>query len=176
MLMSAETDKILPALLIAKSKIKEITKGEDNPFFKSTYAGLPAVLEAIEGPLAEQKLMLLQPPALFQDGRRIVESFIVHAESGQFVGCQMEIIMEKASAQSQGSAVTYIRRQSALSLLGLKVVDDDGEAAVGRDNKAPAKPKAEDKPKLDAKIDAKLDKKPETPPPAAGGRVGFGRP
>jgi hypothetical protein len=41
--------------------------------------------------------------------------------------------------QKMGSAVTYYRRYSIQSLFTLQAEDDDGEKAVGRENKSSGK-------------------------------------
>ena len=120
-------DKVLSALVKAKSEIGKVAKGANNPFFKSKYADLPAILDVVEPALANNGLALLQPIA---DG--VVISTFVH-ESGQFVSIEgQELVAAKQNdPQAMGSAITYARRYSLSSALSINAdKDDDGEAAM----------------------------------------------
>lgn len=141
MKMSQNTDKLFPALFKAKQELGSVTKSADNPFFKSSYADLNTHLEVAEPVLAKHGLFLLQPGGAGLNGST-VESVIVHAESGQWISSEMNLILAKNSMQDAGSAVTYARRYTLGALLSMKAVDDDGEAAVGR-GKASAAPVAQ---------------------------------
>ena len=52
--------QIILALIKAKKNFKKISKDAVNPYFKSKYATLDAVLEATESALAEQGLTIVQ--------------------------------------------------------------------------------------------------------------------
>ena len=52
--------QIIPALIKAKKNFKKISKDAINPYFKSRYATLDAVLDATENALAEQGLTIVQ--------------------------------------------------------------------------------------------------------------------
>jgi hypothetical protein len=128
---STETNKLFPALFKAKQELGSVSKGADNPFFKSSYADLNTHIDVAEPVLAKFGLMLLQPSSS-NNGVSTVESVIVHAESGQWVSSEMALVLAKNSMQDAGSAVTYARRYTLGALLSMKAVDDDGETAVGR--------------------------------------------
>lgn len=130
MRISEKVDKVLPALAVVKSKLKAVTKGANNPFYKSKYADLNTHLDAVEPLLEENGLMLLQPVDTSGDVN-VVESRIVHTESGQFVGSAMKLVGE-IDMQKAGSGVTYARRYTLGSLLSMKAEDDDGEGSLGR--------------------------------------------
>lgn len=129
---SQETNKILPALLKVKSQLKAVTKGADNPFFKSKYATLNDHLGEVEPLLSEHGMMLLQPVGMSETGKAFVESRIVHAESGQWVSSEMPLVTVKEDMQQLGAAATYARRFTISALLSMQAEDLDGEDAVGR--------------------------------------------
>ena len=52
--------QIIPALIKAKKNFNKISKDAVNPYFKSKYATLDAVLDATESALAEQGLTIVQ--------------------------------------------------------------------------------------------------------------------
>lgn len=115
--------EIIKALLEAKKKFKTITKEDLNPFFKSKYAGLPSVLEAVTPTLAEHDLVVVQSP--ISEGDRIgVETTIYHV-SGESITSKFTMNLAKNDPQGAGSAITYARRYSLVSMLGLNVDDDD---------------------------------------------------
>jgi hypothetical protein len=134
MIISDKVDKIFPALLKAKKNIGGATKNSKNPAFRYHYADLNAYLDVIEEPLEENGLILLQPLSE-DDGNSYVESRIVHAESGQFIANRIKLLLGKHDMQQLGSAVTYGRRYSLASLLGMKAEDDDGHASTQAKNK-----------------------------------------
>ncbi len=135
MVTSASVDQILPALLSVKSKLEGVTKSSNNPYFKSKYADLNSHLDAVEPLLAQHGLALFQPISYdVVTGKNIVTSMIMHS-SGQFIKSEMSLMTKEEDMQKLGSAVTYARRYTLGSLLSMKAVDDDGEAAVGRTEK-----------------------------------------
>ena len=136
---SESIDKVLPALVKAKGAIGKVAKGAANPFFKSKYADLPAILDVVEPALADNDLALLQP---ISSG--VVVTTFVHS-SGQYVSIEgQELVAAKQNdPQAMGSAITYARRYSLSSALSINAdKDDDGEAAMARNKKPSAKPTA----------------------------------
>lgn len=139
---SESLDKLLPALLKVKQNLQAVTKGANNPFFKSKYADLNTHLDAVEPLLHENGLILVQPVNISESGN-VVESRIYHSGSGQFISSEMSLIGEN-KMQDAGSAVTYARRYTLGALLSMKAEDDDGEVSMGRKStskSAPSKPK-----------------------------------
>jgi hypothetical protein len=126
----SEVDVIYTELAKVKEELGAITKGSDNPFFKSKYADLNTHLEAVEPLLHKNGMILLQPIQII-DGVNTVSSIIIHAKSGQKVSSSMKLIGEN-DMQKAGSAVTYARRYTLGALLSMRAEDDDGESAVGR--------------------------------------------
>lgn len=122
--------QIITALLKAQKEFKVIIKEDANPFFKSKYAGLPSILDAIKKTLENNELVLVQSP--ITDGDRIgVETTIYHT-SGEFITSKFTMNLAKNDPQGAGSAITYARRYALVSMLALNVDDDDdgNEASV----------------------------------------------
>lgn len=141
---SQQTDKLFPALLKVKSELGSVTKSASNPFYKSKYADLNTHLEVVEPVLERHGMMLLQPGVAGgygADSSTIVESVIIHAESGQWVSSEMSLILPKVTMQDAGSAITYARRYTLGALLALRAEDDDAESAMGRTKKPNYEPK-----------------------------------
>jgi hypothetical protein len=122
---------VLKKLLKAKKEMGTVVKGSKNEHFKSSYADLNAYLEVVDPVLESNGLLLLQPLVTSAEGDKI-STRILDVESGEEVVSEMKLVSVKGTMQDLGSAVTYARRYTLASLLGLAAEDDDGEAATGR--------------------------------------------
>lgn len=135
MIKSESITKIAPAFLKAQKEMESVTKDAKNPFFKSEYATLNAVMEACKKPLNDNGLSIMQPVS-----GEYVETVLMH-ESGEFFACQTPLMAkENNNPQALGSAISYARRYGLMSMLGLPAEDDDGESAMVRTAKPVAKP------------------------------------
>lgn len=110
-------------LFEAKKEIGAIVKDSKNPFFKSNYFDVNSLLREVEPILQEKGLLLLQP--IF-DGKVLTE--IIDPEKGDRVISEMTL-PNIQDPQKLGSAITYFRRYTLQSLLGLQAEDDDGNSA-----------------------------------------------
>lgn len=115
---------IYKKLFEAKKEIGKISKDSKNPFFKSNYLSLNGLIDAIEEVLNKNGLLLLQPIEA-----EWVKSKIIDIEDGEFVSSEMHL-PNITDPQKLGSAITYFRRYTLESLLGLKADDDDGNLAA----------------------------------------------
>jgi len=131
---------IYTKLLSVQKKIGAISKDAENPFFKSKYFDINALIEHVKPVLNEEGLIVLQSLAHIE-GKPAIETLIVDAESGEEVGHTTPLPVND-DPQKMGSAITYYRRYALVSLLFLNAEDDDGNKA----SKPQAK-KYEDKPK-----------------------------
>lgn len=122
---SSSIKAISAALLTFSIKVDKIKKNTENPYFKSKYAALPDILDAISIPLQESGLILTQHP----DGDGLT-TMLIHAESGEFFKSTGIMHPTKSDPQAIGSAITYQRRYSIGSILNLNIdEDDDGNKA-----------------------------------------------
>jgi hypothetical protein len=130
-----ERPGIVAALAKALPELESAKKNKANPAFKSKYADLAAMIEAIE-PIAKHGLWFRQVTIEHADGA-CVETFYIH-DSGEQLSAGITFTpASKRDAQGFGSALTYCRRYALQTAFGLAVEDDDGNAA----SKAPpAKP------------------------------------
>ncbi len=132
--------KIAPALVKALAKIEGVAKTKANPGFKgSKYATLEAVIDASKEHLTECGLTILQLPGPLVGGVLTLETMILH-DSGEFISGEFGIALGKQDPQGVGSAISYARRYALMAALNMPAVDDDGEAAQGRQwpSQAPA--------------------------------------
>lgn len=125
---------IITALLNAQKEFPTVKKEDTNPFFKSSYAGLPSVLEVVLPVLNKHGLVVSQSPITLGD-RIGVETTIYHT-SGEFIESEFTLNLAKNDPQGAGSAITYARRYALVSILGLNVdEDDDGNVASNKTTK-----------------------------------------
>ena len=108
----------------AKKEIGIITKDAKNPFFKSNYLSLNGLIDAVEEVLVKNDLILLQPIEA-----EWVKTKIIDIETGEEVSSEMHLPSIQ-DPQKLGSAITYYRRYTLQSLLGLQAEDDDGNSAT----------------------------------------------
>ena len=120
---------ISAALLTFHKEVGKVAKEANNPFFKSKYASLPNIQEAVKTPLEKAGLVYSQ----FPDGQNGLTTILMHPESGEWIGARHEMQPAKNDPQGQGSAITYQRRYALGAILGLTIdEDDDGNAASGK--------------------------------------------
>lgn len=140
---SEQIDKVAAALVAAQKEMGNAVKDSNNPFFKSKYADLLAIREAILPITTKHGLSVLQLPAE-KDGKNYIETVVMH-ESGQFLSSMDEVVVSKQNdPQSKLAAQTYTRRGSLQSFFNIGCEDDDGNTAAGKS--APQSPKPADKP------------------------------
>ena len=120
---------IYKKLFEAKKEIGKISKDSKNPFFKSKYFDVNSLLEHVEPILQKHDLLLLQP---IVDSK--VSTIIIDVESGDQTINSVIQLPQIQDPQKLGSAITYYRRYTLQSLLGLQAEDDDGNKASNRVN------------------------------------------
>ena len=123
---SPEIDKLAAALAKAQSEIKGALASSVNPFFKSNYADLHTVIQSSLPYLNKHGLSVVQGNADTKDGF-YVTTMLLH-ESGQWIKSALKIPITKADAQGIGATITYARRYSLASMIGIAQTDDDGES------------------------------------------------
>lgn len=128
MAMSENIEALAKALPQAQAAMGDVFKNANNPAFRSKYADLAAVVEAVLPALNANGFTLLQPSAF--DGERVTVGTMLLHESGQWVRCDLSIPLGKRDAHGIGSAVTYGRRYGLQAMSGVAPEDDDGNAAA----------------------------------------------
>lgn len=140
---SETTDIIDAALAKAQAEIENPTKDATNPHFRSRYATLDAGLNIVRACLSKHGISVTQPTRV-EDGILMLETRI--ACQGQWIASEYPVCAFPVKQQEMGSALTYSRRYSLFSLVGIAgEEDDDANAAT---SSTPA-PKRETKPSKD---------------------------
>ncbi len=128
-MMSEQIGELMAALSKAQGEMKGAYKDSANPYFKSKYANLAAIIEAGRDTLSKNGLAITQ---LLNnvEGKLVLESILGHS-SGQWIKSTIPILMAKNTPQEMGSAITYAKRYAWAALAGISSTDedDDGEKA-----------------------------------------------
>jgi hypothetical protein len=114
---------IYKKLLEVQKEVGAISKDSKNPFFKSKYFDINQLIEHVQPVLNDKGLLLTQP---IRDN--VVYSVINEVDSNDFVQSSL-ILPELNDPQKIGSCITYYRRYTLASLLGLQAEDDDANLA-----------------------------------------------
>lgn len=128
----SETIKELAtALAKAQGQMESAKKDSQNPFFKSKYADLAAIVEAVKVPLSQNGLSYVQITDIPEGDADavLVETVLMHV-SGEWLSGRLRMPVTKNDAQGTGSAITYARRYGLQAMLGVPAEDDDGNAAA----------------------------------------------
>lgn len=127
MKQSESIANLAAAMAAAQGEMGAAVKGSSNPFFKSSYADLGAVIQAVKAPFAKHGLSYVQFPINGQGGIG-VSTRLMHL-SGEWLEQEFLIPLGKLDAHGAGSAITYARRYALQSIAGIPAEDDDGNAA-----------------------------------------------
>ena len=120
---------LMAGLLAVQAEAPKIIKDQTNPHFKSKFASLDAVMEAVGPILTRHGLVWVTLPGR-EDGEPVLAYRLVHAATGDALEGSMPLMLKSADPQGQGSALTYARRYSIMAVLGLVPdEDDDGNRA-----------------------------------------------
>ncbi len=127
---SESIGKLADALAKAQAIMKPALKEAENPFFKSRYADLASVWDAIREPLTKNGLSVVQVTTACANGSEIhLETKLLHA-SGEWISGELTMKPVKPDPQSIGSCLTYARRYALAAITGVaSEEDDDGQAA-----------------------------------------------
>lgn len=126
---SETTCEITAALAKAQKTFKPATKSKTNPFFKTKYADLQEIEEAIQPGLSENDLAFTSSTVRI-DGKSVLIGTLKH-KSGEFFRTYQDLY-HKEDMQSYGGAKTYARRYAIIEVCNIVTEDDDGESSMAR--------------------------------------------
>ena len=126
-------DKLYAALAKAQLDMLPAKTGSSNPYFKSKYADLASIVKASRKALGVNGLSVIQRIVRNGSAGMTLLTRLCHA-SGQWIESSMTVNPPKQDIQSLGSYLTYLRRYTYSSIVGVVACeeDDDAEAAIGR--------------------------------------------
>ena len=131
--MQSETiGKLAEALAKVQGSMSAAAMDGNNPHFRSRYATLTSVWDACRKPLTDNGLSAVQSFRVDDNGLLLLVTKLIHT-SGEWMVSEYPITPVKNDPQGLGSAVTYARRYTLSSIVGVVADDDDdGNAASGQ--------------------------------------------
>lgn len=126
---SSELKELFTALAKAQAEMQTAGLSQENPYFKTRYAGLAAIVKASRPALTKNGLSIIQQLLLHDDGHTVLHTLLCH-NSGQWIESRMRITPPKNDVQSMGSYITYLRRYSIAALCGIVASDEDDDAEM----------------------------------------------
>lgn len=108
-----------------QQEIGTISKDAKNPFYKSKYFDINSLIKQLQPLLKKHKLLLLQP---IEEDMVYSKLICIDGTGGVISALKLP---EISDPQKLGSCITYYRRYTLASLLGLQAVDDDANVASG---------------------------------------------
>lgn len=125
---SASIVEIAKAMNAVHAAIEPAVKDGFNPHFKSKYAGLSSVWDAIRDPIVKNGLSVIQGPE--GSGPEItVVTLVMHTPSGEWVEVDTTLQVGGLTPHQAGSAISYAQRYALRAIFGVCSQDDDGNEA-----------------------------------------------
>jgi uncharacterized membrane protein YgcG len=128
---AANTKKNLAAALAkAQAECQNVVMNKTNPHFRSRYADLAAVRDAIIPVFAKHGLSIVQCPSVEDFSGFHLETRLIHS-SGEEIVWRFPLPGDVTKMQAIGSAISYARRYTLSAIAGVaSEEDDDGNAAT----------------------------------------------
>ena len=108
-----------------QQEIGTISKDAKNPFYKSKYFDINSLIKQLQPLLKKNRLLLLQP---IEEDMVMSKLICIDGVGAVVSGLKLPQITDP---QKLGSCITYYRRYTLASLLGLQSVDDDANLGSG---------------------------------------------
>ena len=119
-------ESINEKLFELRKEIESISKDTKNPFYKSRYFDINSLIKQLDPLLEKHRLLLLQP---IEEDCVYSKLICVDGTGGVLSALKLP---EMNDPQKLGSTITYYRRYTLASLLGLQAVDDYANLGSGK--------------------------------------------
>ena len=127
-----ETNEIAAALAKAQGAMTAAKFDQVNPHFKSKFASLASVIEAVRKPLTDNGIAFVQRSEVEPNGVK-VETVFYHSSGQSISAGSIFVPVDRANAHAVGSALTYAKRYGLSLACGISAdQDDDGNQAVAK--------------------------------------------
>lgn len=124
------------ALAQMQGALPTVPLDKENPHFRSKFASLAGIMEAIRPVLCRYGFSWTAPPRLTDEGNMVIAYSLRWKDGSEVAGGDYPL-PSNAKPQELGSAITYARRYAISAVLGIVAdEDDDGNAAQSAAQKA----------------------------------------
>ena len=169
---SLEYKQVTRAMALARAEMPAIVMDADNPYFKSRYASLGAILATIQPFLDKYELSIISVPE--GDGVNVgITTRVSHFESGEWVEATVLVPLKGASDKTQivqvaGIDFSYLRRYTINALFNLYAEEDtDGNLGYEKPPKQVSRPVVKASRNNPAKVGAKAVKETKVEEPVS---------
>ncbi len=122
---------LVSSIVKAQSEMKNANLNKVNPHFKSKYADLAAIRDAVVPAMSKHGVQVSQFTDIIGD-REVVRTELRKGEAVQ--QSITPILYDRKNAQQYGSALTYARRQGLAAIACISAEEDDDGNAVSTGN------------------------------------------
>lgn len=137
MMQSEQAVAFATALAKAQSEVEGAKKDSKNPHFKSDYADLASVWDAIRKPFTSNGFSITQEPVDIEGKDVGLKTTLCHICGAAAVSQFGMKVKDPTNPQVIGSALTYMRRYALMAVTGIAPVDDDANAVAAKPPAAP---------------------------------------
>lgn len=125
---SKDVRRLMTALALVQGEVENAKKSRANAHFKTKYADLVAITDACRDALSRHLIAWVQIPHVTPD-EIWLETILTHGPSGQFITGDYPIPSNvRGNSQNLVAAITYGRRTSLASMVGVASEDEDDDA------------------------------------------------
>lgn len=147
------SDGLSKALAQAQAELRNPVCDRSNSHFQARYATLTAILDAVRPVFNRHGLTVLQPIS-GKDGLLTVATIIIHSGGGSF-SSEISVPLD-SNIQRVGAAITYLRRYSLASLVGIVGDEDDDAESIVASTREKGKQRAKETEKPTRRETAKV--------------------
>ncbi len=136
---SEQLNELFSALAKAQGEMDTAKMSSLNPFFKNKYASFLDIVKASRPYLSKHGLCISQQILVDDHGNSYLQTLMGHS-SGQFIESRIRINPGKTDIQSFGSYLSYLKRYSYASIVGViadDLEDDDAESHMQHHRQQP---------------------------------------
>jgi len=119
---SDELAEFAAAFSKAQGEYETVIANKENPFFKSKYADIDAIVRAVRPAFKKYGLSFYQSTTV-NGQKTVLHSRVMHS-SGQWIEGQILLLPPKDDIQSFGSTMSYQQRYAARNILGITTSDE----------------------------------------------------
>ena len=135
--VSKNRSSLFMALAKAQGQIEAAHKGQENPYFKSKYADIHDIGQAIKKPLADNGLFYMQMWERGSSPREQRIRTLIGHESGEYIEFVSSVQCDKyTDSQKVGACLTYAKRYALSGALGVTSTERSHNAVFQGDDDA----------------------------------------
>jgi len=140
MITSEKTNHLVKAFANFSANVVPMAPDQEGAY--GGFLSLGKILSQTQGDLISSGLIVIQGISN-QDGGVTVTSRLIHTETNEWIECAYTMTPERSGPQAEGAVISYCRRYSLMTLLGLSVeqgedIDTQRDTAAVAIRKQPA--------------------------------------